>query len=99
MCTLNIGGLWGAAMAKLNNIGPKTRAWLYAIGIETEDDIRALGSVEVYRRLKARFPDRVSLNALWGLEAMLLGIKWTQLTDDMKTTLLAGLENTGEGQG
>jgi DNA transformation protein and related proteins len=80
-------------VSKLKNIGAKTTAWLYAIGIETEDDIRALGSVEVYRRLKARFPDRVSLNALWGLEAMLLGIKWRDLTADMKEELMRELES------
>lgn len=82
-------------MSNLKNIGAKTTAWLYAIGIETEEDIRALGSVEVYRRLKERFPDRVSLNALWGLEALLLGIKWTDLTADMKAELLRELETEG----
>jgi hypothetical protein len=34
----------------------------------------------------------VTLNALWGLEAALLGISYLQLTEDMKTALRAQLD-------
>jgi DNA transformation protein len=78
--------------AKLKNIGPVTTGWLHEIGIDTLEQIRELGVVEVYRRLKARFPDRVTLNALYGLEAALTGVRWDQLPDEVKAELRAQVE-------
>jgi hypothetical protein len=77
---------------KLRGIGPKTSAWLHEIGVHTREDIAALGVVEVYRWLKARFPDRVTLNALYGLEAAMLGIAWTALPEPIKAELRAAAE-------
>lgn len=73
--------------SKLKNIGPTTRAWLHEIGVDTEDDLRALGVAETWLRLKARFPDRVSLNALYGLEGALSGVPWNQLPEEVKQEL------------
>ncbi len=74
-------------LEKISGIGPKTAQWLAEIGIESEDDIHRLGSVEIYRRLKAHRPKEVSLNALWGLEAVIMGIRWDQLPQDVKEDL------------
>ena len=82
-----------ASEKRIKNLGPKTTAWLHDIGIETEDDLRRAGSVEAYRRLKARFPDQVTLNALWGLESALLGIHWQALPAEIKEILLRELTN------
>jgi DNA transformation protein len=83
-------------LLKLKNIGPKTREWLHDIGIHTREDVERLGSVEVYRRLKASRPHQVSLNALWGLEAALLNIRWDMLPDDVKAELLRQLSEGDE---
>jgi DNA transformation protein len=80
-----------AAAKRIKNIGPQTSAWLDEIGIETEEDLRRLGSVEAYRQLKARFPSRVTLNALWGMESALLGIHWQALPAEIKAALLLEL--------
>jgi predicted flap endonuclease-1-like 5' DNA nuclease len=71
----------------LKNIGPKTRAWLHEVGVHTPADLDRLGAVEVYQRLKERFPEKVSLNALWGLQAAILDMHWTALPPDMKADL------------
>jgi DNA transformation protein and related proteins len=80
------------ALDSLKNIGPKTRAWLHEVDIHTPDDLDRLGAVEVYKRLKERFPEKVSLNALWALQAAILGIPWTALPPDMKDELRARME-------
>lgn len=72
----------------LPGIGPKTAAWLAEIGIHDCDSLRAVGAVEAYRRLRMASPQRVSLNALWGLHAALLGVPWTTLDADTKRRLL-----------
>lgn len=71
----------------LKNIGPKTLTWLREVGVESLEDLEALGVVETYKRLKRAFPDRVSLNALWGLQGALLNIHWNALPPDMKEEL------------
>lgn len=81
------------SQSDLKNIGPKTRLWLEEIGIHTRADIESLGSVEVYRRLKASRPREVSLNALYGLEAALLGISYTELPPDLRQQLREAAEN------
>lgn len=72
-----------------------TNGWLQDVGIETVEDLEALGAVEAYIRLKTAFPDKVTLNALWGLQGALLGIPWNQLPDDMKDDLRQQVEAAG----
>jgi DNA transformation protein and related proteins len=81
------------SLASLKNIGPKTREWLHEVGIHTPADLDQLGAVAVYKRLKERFPEKVSLNALWGLQAAILDIHWTALPPDMKDDLRAQVED------
>jgi len=77
----------------IKNIGPKTSAWLHEIGIHTFEEIEALGAVEVYKRLKAAFPHKVSLNALYGLQAAILNIHWNALPPDVKEDLKAQVQD------
>ncbi len=71
----------------LPGIGPVTQGWLDQAGIHTIGDLRSLGSVETYRRLKFMFPRQVTLNALYGLEAALRGCHWLHLPQDVKAAL------------
>ena len=59
----------------MKNIGPKSKEWLASVGIHSLDDVAELGVVETYRRVKAAYPEKVSLNLLYGLQAALLDIK------------------------
>jgi DNA transformation protein len=76
-----------APISTLPGVGPVTQGRLQEAGIRTVGDLRAMGSVEAYRRLKFMFPRQVSLNALYGLEAALRGCHWLDLPQDLKAAL------------
>ena len=76
-----------ASIDDLRGIGPVTRSRLEDIGIRTLDDLRSMGSVEAYRRLKFMLPRQINLNALYALEAALRGCHWLDLAPDVKTAL------------
>lgn len=71
----------------MKNIGPKSSEWLASVGIYTLDDVAELGVVETYLRVKAAYPENVSLNMLYGLQAALLDIPWNELPHDIKNEL------------
>jgi DNA transformation protein len=76
-----------APISSLPGIGPVTQGRLEEAGIRTVSDLKAIGSVEAYRRLKFMLPRNVSLNALYGLEAALRGCHWLDLPQDVKAAL------------
>jgi len=76
-----------ASIDTLPGIGPVTQSRLADAGIGTIGDLRTIGSVEAYRRLKFMLPRQVSLNALYALEAALRGYHWLDLPEDVKTAL------------
>ena len=76
-----------APISTLPGVGPITGGWLEEAGIRTVEDLRSMGSLEAYRRLKFMFSRRVSLNALYGLEAALRGCHWLDLPQDVKAAL------------
>jgi DNA transformation protein len=71
----------------LPGIGPMTQSRLAEAGIRSVDELRAMGAVEAYRRLKFMMPRQVSLNALYALEAALRGCHWLDLPQDVKSAL------------
>lgn len=73
--------------AAIRNLGPKSRAWLAEIGVTTESDLRALGAVEAYARLRFRFGRQVSRNMLFAMAAGLAGIDWHNLSAAHKAEL------------
>ena len=75
--------------------GPVSRAWLAAIGVHTLDDLRAMGAVEAFGRVRAREgPRAVTRNLLYALHALLAGTRWDALDDATKSRLCeeAGIE-------
>ena len=72
----------------MRNMGPKSSEWLASVGIHTLDDVAKLGVVETYRRVKAAYPEKVTLNMLWGLQATLLDLPWNQLPLDIKEEMM-----------
>ena len=71
----------------MKNLGPKSREWLASIGVNTLDDVAKMGVVETYKRVKAAYPEKMTLNMLWGLQAALLDITWNELPPDIKAQL------------
>lgn len=72
---------------KIANFGPVSAGWLAEIGVFALDELREMGAVEAYNRVKALHPDRVSLNFLYGAFAALEGIPWNQIPDEVKADL------------
>lgn len=71
----------------MRNIGPVSRRWLAEVGIYTVDDLREAGVIPTYLLLKEIYPERVTLNLLWGLEAAVRDIDWRELTPSDKEAL------------
>ena len=71
----------------MKNIGPKSSEWLASVGVHSLEDVAELGVVETYLRVKAAYPEKVSLNMLYGLQAALLDIPWNMLPNDIKDEL------------
>ena len=71
----------------MKNLGPKSRQWLAELGIYTIRDLRSAGSITTYKLLKERYPKKVSLNLLWGLEAAICDVDWRELTETDKEEL------------
>lgn len=68
-------------------IGPVTERRLIEVGIADRAALRKLGAVKAYQRLKFRFGKDVTLNALYGLEAVLLGCHWLAIPEERKAEL------------
>lgn len=78
----------------MKNLGLKSSEWLASIGVHTLDDVARLGVVETYKRVKAAYPEKVTLNMLWGLQAALLDIPWNELPKDIKDELRRQVEES-----
>ena len=63
-------------------------------GSHTLDDVTKLGVVEAYKRVNAAYPDKVSLNLLWGLQAAVpdLPCAVRELPPDIKEELRKQVE-------
>jgi len=77
----------------VKNIGSKSKQWLASVGVHTLDDVVSLGVVETYKRVRAAYPEKVSLNLLYALQAALLDLPWNDLPPDMKKELKQQVEN------
>lgn len=71
---------------KLRNLGPSSRRWLTAVGIDSLEQLEDLGAVEVYLRVReASFG--ASFNLLWALQGAILDVAWNELPAEMKEDL------------
>ena len=64
---------------QIEGFGPVCSPELRAVGIQSVEDIRALGWEEAYLRWVARFPARVNVNAAVGMVAAELGVPWLKV--------------------
>jgi DNA transformation protein and related proteins len=65
---------------------------LEAVGITNVDQLRALGSVEAFFRVK-QTDVRASLNLLWALEGAISNEPWQHVARKHRTSLLLALED------
>jgi DNA transformation protein and related proteins len=76
----------------LRKLGPASRQMLIAAGIESDEQLRALGAVRAYLAVK-RANARASLNLLWALEGVLTGKHWRVVAREDRTGLLLQLDD------
>lgn len=79
-------------VSHLRNLGPKTEYMLSEVDVCSEGDLRELGSVQAYQRLKFRFGRGVSILALYAMEACLRDCDWRYLSTEDKKELKAKAE-------
>jgi DNA transformation protein len=83
-------------LADLPNLGPKSQQMLVAAGIHNLAQLRAVGSVVAFDRVK-RSSSTASLNLLWALEGALTGLPWQTVAREHRTSLLLALEHLRNG--
>lgn len=74
-------------LTTLKNIGPASASQLRDVGIETVAQLRKIGAIDTYRRLKHAFPRHVSLLMLYALEGALRDCHWNRLPPGVKDRL------------
>lgn len=79
------------SLAALPNLGPKSAEMLLRAGISNLEQLRALGAVSAYLRVRQVAPT-ASLNLLWALEGALGGLPWQTVAREHRTSLLLALE-------
>jgi len=77
-----------AGLESLPNLGPVSRRWLRAIGVESARDLEKLGAVGAYAALKAQGYN-ASLNLVYAIEAAFTGHDWKKLPSKRKSELKA----------
>ena len=70
----------------LKNLGPKSLEWLRSVGITRISQLRKIGAVAAWQKVKSLFP-AASLNLLWALAAGLENRDWRSLTAEEKQQL------------
>ncbi len=81
-----------APPSSLCGLGPKSEEALRAVGVTSVAELRALGSVAAYIRVKRRWSG-ASLNLLWALEGAITGLPWQTVAREHRLSLLLALES------
>jgi DNA transformation protein len=76
----------------LANLGPASLRMLNGAGIQSGQELRALGAVAAYVAVKASGAN-ASLNLLWALEGALTGRHWRVVAREDRTWLLMQLDD------
>lgn len=75
-------------LAQLTNIGKTLSDKLNQAGIETADDLKAIGVENTFIKLKTIDND-AGLNMLFAIEGAIQGIRWHDLSEQRKAELKA----------
>ena len=70
-------------LAGLKNVGKVTERWLNGIGVRSESDLRRMGAVRAYLKIRACEPG-ATLNLLYALQGALMGVQWSRLPRPIK---------------
>lgn len=73
-------------LSKMPNIGTILEKKLVDVGVGTPEELRNLGSKEVFMRIK-NIDDTACYNMLCALEGAIQGIRWHNLSEGIKQNL------------
>jgi DNA transformation protein len=76
-------------VSRIRNLGPKSALMLAEAGVRTVGELRELGAVKAYCRVKELRKRGASVNLLWSLAAGLDGRSWQEVSAEEKASLLA----------
>lgn len=74
-------------LIELKNLGASSVNLLNSIGVRTQQELRAIGSVQAYRRIRQR-GFHVSRALLYAMEGALLDLPWQSLDPALKVQLV-----------
>ena len=66
------------------NIGPRLATELHRAGINTLEELEALGYLEAWRQLHAVAPKRDCTNSCLALAGAIEGVRWMKLPKDVR---------------
>lgn len=75
------------ALVALTNLGPTSARWLVDAGVTSPEQLRALGAIEVFRRVAFHRGGQVTFNLLYALEGALRGERWDRLPVALRARL------------
>lgn len=78
-------------VAELKNLGPKSAAWLNAVGIYTLADLKDTGPLSAYLKVKLAGYNS-SLNLLYALVGAIEDLHWTAIKRQQKHDLVLALD-------
>lgn len=79
----------GRLLSTVKNFGPVTLAEFQSMGLDTLEQVEALGLEDTCRRWVARYPERLNANAFLGVVTALEDTVWTQATSSQRTAAKA----------
>ncbi len=74
-------------LTDLSNIGKTLAKKLNAIGIETEQELNAIGSENAIIKIATLENSGACINMLYALEGAIQGIRWNELENERKQEL------------
>ncbi|WP_313953461.1 TfoX/Sxy family protein [Accumulibacter sp.] len=79
-------------ISRLPNLGPKSSEMLGLAGIGSVEQLRQMGAVAAYLKVKG-CSGKASLNLLWALEGALTGLPWQEVARKHRASLLLALDD------
>ena len=85
-------------VSDLKNLGPVTARLLGEVGIATERQLRVIGPVTAFCRLKHMAPRQITLVCLYALQGALSDIHWNNIPASRKEALRHGVSAAIRGR-
>jgi DNA transformation protein len=74
-------------LARMRNLGPVSATRLRAVGIESPEELRRVGAVEAFIRLREANPFEISAVFLYALHGAVTDTDWRQLSESTRARL------------